>query len=95
MTDFEKRLNAFILGAVFMLCLVAGTFFLRFWRKTKDRLFLMFAIAFWMLGVNWATLVFAPEQDELRTALYVVRMLAFVLILAAVIDKNRHSAAQS
>lgn len=63
-------------------------FFLRFWRKTRDRLFMIFAIAFWTLGVNWLALAFF-NQDEIRTALYTVRLAAFVLILAGVWDKNR------
>ncbi|HEX8916425.1 MAG TPA: DUF5985 family protein [Humisphaera sp.] len=89
--------NQFLLGAVVAACLAAGLFFLRFWRRTRDRLFAAFAVAFWVLGLNWAALawlqVTRPEQpdeiDEVRTVLYVVRLLAFVLILAAIIDKNR------
>jgi Ca2+/Na+ antiporter len=92
MSDGEKLANAFILGAVVMACLVAGLFFIRFWRKTADRLFLMFAIAFWVLAINWSALMFMSEQNELRTALYLLRMLAFVLILIAIFDKNRTTA---
>jgi Ca2+/Na+ antiporter len=89
MSDTELQLNTFLLGTVVAMCIVAGLFFLRFWRRTRDRLFLMFAIAFWMLSLNWAALVFVNELNEFRTAFYVVRMLAFVLILLAVFDKNR------
>ena len=88
MPDSERILNQFILGAIVMGAMTAGLFFLRFYRRTADRLFLMFAIAFWVLGVNWLMLAFT-EQDEVRTALYFVRTLAFVLILIAILDKNR------
>jgi hypothetical protein len=81
-------ITQFMLGAIVMACFVAGIFFLRFWRKTHDRLFAMFAAAFWLLGVNWLALGFVV-QDEVRTVLYVVRLLAFILILVAIIDKNR------
>ena len=81
-------IDQFMLGAIVMACFVAGTFFLRFWRKTRDRLFAMFAVAFWLLGVNWLALAFV-RQDEVRTALYLVRLVAFILILVAIIDKNR------
>lgn len=84
----DHSLNRFLLGAVVMACAAAGLFFLRFWRKTRDRLFLMFAIAFWMLGFNWFALALT-EQDEVRTVLYAVRAAAFLLILFAIIDKNR------
>jgi hypothetical protein len=86
----QALLNQFFLGAVVLACVVAGLFFLRFWRKTHERLFLYFAIAFWTLGVNWLALAFT-NQDEVRTALYVVRLLAFVLILYAILEKNRAS----
>ena len=84
----EASLNAFLLGLLVMACAVAGLMFLRFWRKTRDRLFAIFAGAFWLLALNWMALAFTHE-DELRTALYAVRLVAFVLILVAIIDKNR------
>ena len=86
--DQQVLINHFMLGAVALACGVAGLFFLRFWRKTRDRLFLIFAIAFWTLGLNWLALAFT-SQDEIRTALYTVRLLAFVLILLGILDKNR------
>lgn len=81
-------LHEFILGLIVMGCLIAGLFFLRFWRKTRDRLFAVFALAFWLLALNWALLAFTA-QDEVRPALYAIRLLAFVLILVGIIDKNR------
>ena len=88
MSESERLLNQFLLGAVVMACAVAGACFLRFFRKTRDRLFAIFAIAFWILGLNWLALAFT-ERNEVRTALYFVRTLAFVLILVAIVDKNR------
>jgi hypothetical protein len=81
-------INEFLTGAAAMACVVAGLFFLRFWRRTRDRLFLIFSVAFWILGLNWTALGFI-EQDEVKTVLYMVRLLAFVLILLAILDKNR------
>jgi hypothetical protein len=80
--------NQFLLGVLVTSCASAGVFFLRFWRRTADRLFLAFALAFWMLGLNWLLLAIV-EKDEVRTALYVIRLLAFVLILVAILQKNR------
>src|SRR6185503_8184794 len=39
----------FLSGAITMGYLAAGGFFARFWRKTADRLFLVFALAFVLL----------------------------------------------
>jgi hypothetical protein len=88
-----SHLNPFLLGAVVMACAVAGVFFLRFWRRTRDRLFAMFAAAFWILGLNWMLLAFTdPEAESRRVLLYAIRAVAFTLILIAVIDKNRSTA---
>lgn len=88
MPETERQINQFMLGAIVMGCAVAGLCFLRFFRKTRDRLFAIFAGAFWLLGLNWLALAFI-EGNEARTALYFVRTLAFALILFAIIDKNR------
>ena len=83
-----QTLYTFMLGALVLGCAVVGLFFLRFWRKTRDRLFAIFAVAFWLLGVNWLALAFT-EQDEAKTIYYAIRLLAFVLILIGIFDKNR------
>lgn len=80
--------NQFLLGAIVICCAVAGVFFLRFYTQTRDRLLLIFGIAFWVLGLNWLALAFT-QADEVRTWLYVVRLLAFSFILFGIIDKNR------
>ena len=88
-----SRLNPFILGMVVMACGVAGVFFLRFWRRTRDRLFAIFAAAFWLLGLNWLLLAFTdPEAETQRLVLYTLRAVAFILILIAILAKNRKSA---
>jgi uncharacterized membrane protein len=66
--------------------LVAALFFLRFRRETGDRLFLAFAVAFAILAVQRLALALTTENE---TLIYGLRLLAFVLILAAIIDKNR------
>jgi len=83
-----QTLYIFMLGGLVMGCAVAGTFFLRFWRKTRDRLFAIFAVAFWLLGVNWLALALS-DKDEPKTIYYAIRLLAFVLILIGIFDKNR------
>jgi Ca2+/Na+ antiporter len=80
----------FMMGAIAMATLVAGIFFLRFWRQTRDRLFLIFALAFWLLGLTRVGLVLLGDHvEESQTYVYLVRLGAYVLILVAIIDKNR------
>ncbi|HEY1922148.1 MAG TPA: DUF5985 family protein [Tepidisphaeraceae bacterium] len=83
------ELNFFLLGSLVMACCVAGMFFLRFWRKTRDRLFALFSAAFWLLGVNWGLLIFTRGNEDRFGGLYILRLAAFLLILVGIVDKNR------
>jgi hypothetical protein len=78
-----------ISGAIVMGYAVAGLFFLRFWRETRDRLFLIFAGAFWLLGLQRLALALSRDLVEDHTGLYLIRLFAFLLILGAIVDKNR------
>lgn len=89
-----NALDHFVLGATAMASVVAGVFFLRFWRDTRDRLFAIFAVAFWLLGLTRLGLSLVGQVDETHTWLYIVRLLAFALILAAIVDKNRSNKAR-
>jgi hypothetical protein len=77
-------------GVLVALSSVAGLFFLRFWRKTQDRFFLLFGLAFWTFALNWTGLAFTAPAHEARTYLYFFRLVGFVLILIAIVDKNRN-----
>jgi predicted permease len=85
--------NAFLWGGSAVASWVVGLFFMRFWRKEHDRFFAIFAAAFWVLAVNWIGLALTDPQDEARTLFYLVRMVAYLAILGAIIDKNRSSRA--
>ena len=78
----------FLSGAVTMGCLVAAGFFLRFWRKTSDRFFLAFGIAFFILALNQALAQWLGAADERVGYTYLLRVLAFMTMLGAILDKN-------
>ncbi len=82
----------FIGGATMTAALVIAVLFFRYWRQTRDRLFLMFGGAFLMFAISRFILAFLEEDDEGRVLVYAFRLLAFLLILAAIVDKNRQSA---
>ena len=79
----------FLWGASSVAAGVAALFFLRFWRQTRDRFFLLFALAFLALSLNWLGLAATSRGDETRTYFYLLRLAAFVLIIGAIVDKNR------
>jgi hypothetical protein len=76
-------------GVIAMGSLVAALSFLKFWRRSGDRLFALFGAAFAVFSANAVALGISDPGADPRVALYVVRLLGFVLILGAVVDKNR------
>ena len=83
-----------MLGAVAMGCFVAGLAFLRFWRDSHDRFFLLFALSFFVEEFSRILLAASERPNEGSPWLYGIRLLAYGLILWAVWDKNRRSAAR-
>jgi hypothetical protein len=83
----------FLSGAVTFGFLVSALFFIRFWKRTRDQLFLAFALAFALFGVGQAILALANIPTEERSELFLVRLAAFALILFAIVRKNRSPAA--
>ena len=81
----------FLSGALTMGFVVAGLFFLRFWKRTQDGLFLAFALAFWLLGLVQALIALANIPVEERSWLYLLRLAAFSLILVSIGLKNRRA----
>jgi O-antigen ligase len=82
-------LSSLVSGALIAGYAVAGLFFLRFWSETRDRLFAIFAGAFWLLAAQRALLALMDHSRTDRVWIYGLRVLAFLLILAAILDKNR------
>jgi hypothetical protein len=81
-------MTQFLLGAVAMGSAVAALMFLRFWRQTRDRLFLYFSASFLLEAVNRALFAWNGAHSEEATLYYLVRLLAYGLILWAIIEKN-------
>lgn len=79
----------FLWGALAMTSVIASIFFMRYFRLTRDRLFVYFSIAFLAMALNWIGLAIADPSLETRHHVYVLRLFAFVLILIGIIDKNR------
>ena len=67
---------------------IAGVHFLRFWRRTADRLFLYFALAFWLFMANQIATSVPVVTNETAGYEYLLRVLGFLLILFAIADKN-------
>jgi hypothetical protein len=84
--------EGFLLGIISTCSVLAGLFFLKFWRRTRDGLFFAFGIAFLVEGVNRAVILDLPEPSLGHAFTYVVRLLASLIILAGILHKNYLSA---
>lgn len=69
--------------------LVAALFFLKFWRRSGDALFVIFAAAFLLLALGQALLALTNVPVEERSWIYLLRLAAFTLIIAGIVHKNR------
>jgi hypothetical protein len=75
-------------GALLFSYVIAGAYFFRFWRRIGDRLFLHFAAAFWLFALNQMATSIPDVTDETAGYEYLLRILGFILILIAIVDKN-------
>lgn len=82
------RLEPFLLGVISALSLTAALYFLKFWRRTADGLFLAFSIAFFVEAANRVAVVFLKNPSEGSPSIYLIRLGAFLMILGAIVRKN-------
>ena len=82
-------MNDMLLGAIAMASFIAGLFFLRFWKSSGDRFFLFFAIAFWIEAIVRVWMALEHPLLESFPLFYLMRLIAFGLIIFAILDKNR------
>jgi len=82
-------IEGFLLGVIVTCSMVAAGFFARFWYATRDLLFLGFAAAFFFEGLNRIAFLFLEKPNAGDEAIYVVRLVSYLLILAAIVNKNR------
>jgi hypothetical protein len=82
-------IEGFLLGVIVTCSLVAAGFFARFWLATRDLLFLGFAASFALEGLNRIAFLFLDEPNSGDEVIYVVRLLSYLVILAAIASKNR------
>ena len=86
-------MSPFFWGALALASWVAGLYFAKFWRVSRDRLFGLFALSFWTLALHWTMLGILNPTVETRHYVYLLRLAAFILIIVAIVDKNRRPTA--
>jgi hypothetical protein len=79
----------FLFGVLAAFSATIALFFLKFLRESKDRLFGFFSSAFAVLAVDWALHAVVVPRDESQHYSFLVRLVAFLLIIAGIVAKNR------
>jgi|SwirhisoilCB2_FD_contig_61_7427401_length_1096_multi_1_in_0_out_0_3 hypothetical protein len=87
-------LKEFLLGALVMSEVVLALFFLHYWRVTRDRFFLLFTSSFVLGSASRLVLAVHLGNDEFEPLIYLLRLLSYVIIVVAIVDKNRISIAK-
>jgi len=82
-------MNRFFLGTLAAFSAVIALFFLKFLRETRDRLYGFFSAAFGVLTVDWIARAVLTPRHESQHYMFLLRLLAFLLIIAGVVAKNR------
>lgn len=82
-------MDQFLYGAIVMGFAVATVLFLSYWRRTRQSLFLSFAASFFLLGINYLSLAVTEIPVEERSPLFLVRLLAFALLIVGIVQSNR------
>lgn len=85
------HLEPFVDGAISFACLVVVLRFLKYWRLSRDRFFIWFACAFGCFALGWTIAALAPSFGERTYVMFLPRLLGFLLIAFAILDKNRRS----
>lgn len=83
-------MSQFVAGLLTMGYMISALYFLRFWRRSGERLFVFFALAFALLAAQRLGLTFLTAIDS--NWLYGTRLAAFLLLLAGILEKNRTAA---
>lgn len=82
-------MSSFLSGAVAFASMTCALFFLKFWFHVRDRLLAFFAASFFVFGIHWSAVALANPGADVRHYFSVMRLIAFGLIIVAIIDKNR------
>jgi uncharacterized membrane protein YagU involved in acid resistance len=81
-------MQAFLSGMTTMGFLVVSLLFVRYWRQTLDGIFVWFSISFALLALTQALPVMIEIPREEHSWVFLLRLLAFALLIFAILRKN-------
>jgi O-antigen/teichoic acid export membrane protein len=84
-------MKQFLWGVLAATCVASAIFFLRYWKDSRDRLFIYFSLAFVVMAFNWIGEAMIAPHLEFQYYVYMTRLLGYGLIIIGIIDKNRRT----
>ncbi len=94
----NPQVGIFLSGIFMATFAVAGIFFFKFWKASQDRFFLLFGIACWLIACERVALLqlrdgvsLTMPESESASLVYLIRLVAFMIILVAIIIKNKQA----
>lgn len=86
--NMSLLIEGFLMGVVATASAATGVLFLKYWRRTRDELFMAFGAAFLIEGVNRVWLLTQSHPNDATPGYYLIRLFSFLLILAGILRKN-------
>jgi hypothetical protein len=83
-----EHLPSVLAGATALASIVVAMFFLKFWRRTRDLFFLLFASAFAIDAIARFALAIVHVSDTAEPIYFLPRLVTFGLIAIAIVKKN-------
>jgi len=84
-------LEGYLLGIIVACTFVSAAFFFKFWRQTRDPLFMGFSVAFFIEACNRTGFLFVDSPADGNAFIYTIRLISYLVILFAIANKNRRS----
>lgn len=82
-------IDGLVVGAILALAMAISVFFLKFWRTTRDQIFLAFALVFAMEGATRLLALLVVLPSDRRPFIYLLRLCGYLVLIVSIFVKNR------
>ncbi len=80
--------DSYLTGVLAVSSVSIGVFFLRYWKESKDTLFLAFSVAFVVEGLKRTSVLLLQNPNEGSPRVYLLRCFSFLVILFGIVKAN-------
>lgn len=84
----NAMVEGFLVGVVATASLTCSLFFVRFFRRTRDVLFLAFALVFFVEAATRVATLSLARPNESSPWFYVIRAICYLMVVVVTVRKN-------